>query len=158
MSEEFIAASCEFAGRFSVHAPIETVFELFSPLGERMWVPEWDPELLHPPGVSWVQGQIFRTREEQGDAIWIVTGLSREAYQVEYHRVEPHRYIARVCVTCTPAGNGHTEVATLYAYVGLSREGNDEIARMTSDTYSEKMARWKHWIGECLARGVRGTA
>jgi len=31
-------------------------------------VPGWDPELLHPPGVEWEEGLVFRTREESGGA------------------------------------------------------------------------------------------
>ena len=71
--EDVVAGSREFTGNLSIRAPIQTVFELFSPLGERAWVPGWNPELLHPSNVSWGQGQIFRTREETGEAIWIVT-------------------------------------------------------------------------------------
>ncbi len=144
----FIAGWNEFTGHFSVDAPIQTVFELFSPLGERLWVPGWNPELLHPPDVRWGQGQIFRTQEEAGEAIWIVTGLSREAHQVEYHRVEPRRYVARIRVKCTALRDRNTEVATTYAFVGLSRKGNDEIRAMTVEAYSEKMKRWKQWIGD----------
>src|SRR5450759_2768968 len=81
----FIARSASFNGRFRVPGPIETVFDLFSPLGERLWVPEWNPELLYPSGVSWVSGQIFRTQEEAGEAVWVVTRLRREAHEVEYH-------------------------------------------------------------------------
>lgn len=154
---EFIAGSTEFTGHFSVDAPIQTVFELFSPLGERMWVPAWNPELLHPPGVRWEQGQIFRTQEEEGEAIWIVTGLNREAHQVEYHRVEPHRYVARICVKCTGLDAGNTEVVTTYAFIGLCREGNDEIRAMTVDAYSEKMQRWRQWIGDYVTRTVHGA-
>ena len=149
--ERFIAGSRKFAGHFSVHALIETVFELFSPLGERLWVPGWHPELLDPPDVDWEQGQIFRTQEEKGEAIWIVTELNREAHRVEYHRVEPHRYVARVRVKCTAAGNGSTEVVTEYAFVGLSREGNDEISAMTVEAYAEKMRRWEQWISHYVA-------
>ena len=46
---EFIAASRDFRGHIAIHAPIQASFELFSPLGERAWVPGWNPELLHPP-------------------------------------------------------------------------------------------------------------
>jgi hypothetical protein len=145
---EFIAGSNEFTAHFSVDAPIQTVFELFSPIGEQLWVPGWNPELLHPPDVRWGQGQIFRTQEEPGEAIWIVTGLNREAHQVEYHRVEPHRHVARIRVKCTALGDRNTEVATAYAFVGLSREGNDKIRAMTVEAYSEKMKRWKQWISE----------
>ena len=142
----FTAGWREFTGDFSIHAPIDTVFPLFSPLGERAWVPGWEPELLYPPGVSWEQGQIFRTEEERGDAIWIVTKLDRDRHEVEYHRVEPHRYVARVRVRCSRSDDGGTKVETAYAFLGLSDDGNDEIVAMTADAYAEKMSRWRQWI------------
>ena len=147
----FIAEARELTGTLSIPAPIEAVFELFSPLGERAWVPGWDPELLHPPGVLWQPGQVFRTREETGDAIWIVTRPDRDAHQVEYHRVEPDRYVARVRVRCIASGDASTKVTTAYAFVGLTREGNGEIAAMTVDAYAEKMNRWQEWICAHLA-------
>lgn len=149
---DFEARSAEFSGHFTVHAPIDAVFELFSPLGEQGWVPGWSPELLHPSDVYWAQGQIFRTQEEQGEALWLVTSLNRESHLVEYHRVEPHRYIARVRVGCTVTDKSTTEVSTAYTFVGLSAEGNDEIKAMTVEAYSEKMKRWKQWISDYLKR------
>jgi hypothetical protein len=38
---DFNARSVEFKGSLVVLGPIETVFDLFSPLGERPWVPDW---------------------------------------------------------------------------------------------------------------------
>jgi len=152
---DFVARSAEFNGRFVVPGPIETVFDLFSPLGERLWVPDWNPELLHPSGVSWVCGQIFRTQEETGDAVWVVTRLTREAHEVEYHRVEAHRYVARVRVDCTAPANQVTEVSTSYGFIGLTAEGNDAIEAMTDASYAEKMKRWQQWISHYLARGVQ---
>jgi hypothetical protein len=64
----FAPASIDLAGGFSIPAPLDKAFEFFSPLGEMAWVPGWDPELLHPPGVSWARGLIFRTQEERGEA------------------------------------------------------------------------------------------
>jgi hypothetical protein len=151
----FVPGSAEFSGRFSVATPVEEVFELFSPLGERSWVPKWDPELLHPPGVSWAVGQIFRTVEEKGEAVWIVTALDRKALRVEYHRVEPGRYVARIRVACSASGEGKTEVATAYAFVGLSDEGNSEIRAMTEAAYREKMERWRRWIAAHLGPRTR---
>lgn len=149
---EFTANSAEFRGSLLVPAPIDGAFALFSPLGERDWVPGWDPELVHPAGVPWAPGQIFRTREESGEAVWIVTGLDREAHRVEYHRVEPRRYVARVRVECHPAAGGETRVATSYAFIGLSAEGNREIEAMTGAAYAEKMLRWERWIRAHLGR------
>lgn len=152
---DFIARSVEFNGRFVLRGPIETVFDLFSPLGERLWVPGWNPELLHPSGVSWVCGQIFRTQEEAGEAVWVVTALTREAHEVEYHRVEPHRYVARVRVKCTATADQVTEVHTSYGFIGLTAEGNDAIGAMTDASYAEKMKRWERWISQHLARRVQ---
>src|SRR5262249_45979653 len=70
---QFASKAVRFVGKISLTGPVDEVFQLFSPLGERLWVPDWKPELLHPPGVSWEAGLIFRTREEAGDAIWMVT-------------------------------------------------------------------------------------
>jgi hypothetical protein len=149
---EFVARSVEFSGGFAVAGPVEQVFELFSPLGEKLWVPEWNPELLHPPDTSWARGLIFRTQEEKGEAVWVVTALEREAHEVEYHRVESGRYVARVRVACRAAADGQTQVATTYVFVGLSPEGNAEIGLMTNELYVEKMKRWERWISESLAR------
>ena len=96
----FAAGSVDLGGGFAVSAPLEAAFELFSPLGEKLWVPDWNPELLHPPGVAWERGLIFRTQEELGEAVWVVTGFDRERHEVEYWRVEPSRYVARVRVHC----------------------------------------------------------
>lgn len=155
---EFVANSIELSGGFVVAGPVEQVFELFSPLGEKLWVPEWNPELLYPPGASWARGLIFRTQEEKGEAVWVVTALEREAHEVEYHRVESERYVAHVRVACMASADGRTQVTTTYAFVGLSPEGNADIALMTNEIYAEKMKRWERWISESLARNSAAGA
>jgi hypothetical protein len=151
----FIPRAIELAGEFTVAGPVSEVFELFSPLGERKWVPEWNPELLHPPGAAWERGLVFRTQEERGEAVWIVTDLDQGKHEVEYRRVESARYVARVRVRCRERANTQTEVATEYAFIGLSEEGNAEIALMTHQSYAEKMQRWQGWITACLAEHDR---
>jgi hypothetical protein len=147
----FTPAFIDQSGGFAVDAPVETAFELFSPLGETRWVPHWNPELLHPPGARWERGLIFRTREERGEAVWVVTALDRERHEVEYHRVEANRYVARVRVRCDPAGEARTDVKVAYSFVGLSGAGNEEISAMSPAAFEEKMARWREWIAACLA-------
>src|ERR671937_402667 len=132
---DFTPRTVEFTGRFTIPASVDAAFELFSPLGERAWVPGWNPELLHPRGADWEQGQIFRTREGNDDAVWVVTALDRDAHRVEYHRVEPRRYVARVRVACVADSGPGTRVTTSYTFVGLSPDGNDAIAAMTNDDY-----------------------
>jgi hypothetical protein len=153
MAVTFRPRSVEVAGGFTVNRPAAEVFELFSPLGEKRWVPGWSPELLHPPGASWERGLIFRTPGERGDVVWIVGDLDRTLHHVEYHRLDPGRTVARVTVRCTPLDSGETEVRVAYAYVGLADDGNAEIARTTTASHAARMEQWKRWIDAYLARG-----
>lgn len=147
----FTARSIDLSGAFTLPMAPEAAFPLFSPVGEKRWVPGWDPELVHPPGVEWERGLIFRTREERGEAIWVVTALDRQRHDVEYHRVEAGRYVARVHVRCTAAAAGGTDVQVTYTFVGLSDVGNADIAAMSREAYVEKMQRWQGWITKAIA-------
>lgn len=148
----FTPATARLAGTIELHGPVSEVFELFSPEGERLWVPGWNPELLHPPGETWAQGLIFRTQEEKGPAIWVVTRLDRAARDVEYHRIERDRYVARVTVRCASLGDRRTAATVTYEFVGLTDSGNAEIKALTDADYAGKMSRWTGWINDCLTR------
>jgi len=149
----FLPGTASFTGRIRLNGSVERVFPLFSPIGEKGWVPGWDPEILHPIGGFWEEGLIFRTSEEGGMAIWIVSNLDITAHRVSYHRVEPTLYVARIDVTCDEMSIGVTDVSTVYSFVGLSEEGNDAISVMTATEYAAKMVRWTSWLESCLASG-----
>src|SRR5512135_1664224 len=46
--EKFAAATVTRTGHLTFDAPVEKVFPLFTPLGERNWAPGWNPEILYP--------------------------------------------------------------------------------------------------------------
>jgi len=147
----FTPRSIELSGAFTLPVPPDAAFEFFSPLGEKLWVPDWNPELLHPPGVVWERGLIFRTNEERGEAVWVVTALDRRLHEVEYHRVEAGRYVARVTVHCGAHAGVQTQVRVAYSFVGLSEAGNQDVAAMSSASFAEKMQRWQEWIRRSLS-------
>ncbi|MDD5544094.1 MAG: hypothetical protein PHX83_13055 [Acidobacteriia bacterium] len=151
---QFIAASIILTGTINLNGPIDEVFKLFSPMGEKMWVPGWSPELIHPAGVDWQEGMIFRTQEEKGPAIWTVLQLDCAFHSVNYFRSEVNRYAAVVEVTCTALSARTTQARVTYHFIGLTEEGNAEIKAMTPTAYQEKMARWTKWINEYLASRV----
>jgi hypothetical protein len=139
-------------GKIILWGSSDQVFELFSPSGEKLWVPDWDPELLYPVGVQWKEGLLFRTREETGDAVWVISRLNRAAHEVTYHRVEPDRYVARIDVRCSALPERKTEAAVTYTFVGLSDRGNGDIAKMTQTEYDKKMQRWENWMNGYLQK------
>ncbi len=140
-----------FEGTLVVDAGLEAAFPLFSPDGERAWVPTWKPEILHPPSGAWRKGQVFRTQEEDGEALWLVSQLSRENHEVEYHRLQPKRHLTRVRVRCCPSGQQQTEVTVSYCHVGLSEAGNRELAAMSPDAHRQRLQKWSRWIRTHLA-------
>ena len=142
----FEAASVELTGSLAVASPIDDAFELFSPAGETAWVVGWSPEWLYPAFGAWVPGQVFRTRNNANEAVWVVAALDRQARFVEYHRLEPGRHVARVRVQCSASVTGQTEVVVRYHFVGLSDEGNQEISEMSPASHAERMLRWQDWI------------
>jgi len=148
----FTPRVCSFHGRLVLPLGVDDAFRLFSPQAEKLWVPDWNPEFLYPGAITWERGQLFRTREERGEAVWIITALDREQHRVEYHRVEPGRYVAHIVVRCDSLADQEAEVLTAYSYVGLSVGGNQEISGMTQEAYAAKMRRWTEWIGRSLAR------
>lgn len=138
-----------FRGRLRVAAPPDEAFGLFSPAGERAWIADWDPELLDP---EWREGQVFRTREASGPAVWIVTRHDPERHRVEYHRVEPESWVARVRVRCAAVAGEATEVEMQYSYFDLGDEGARRIGEMSQQAYEAKVARWEEWIAAYLGR------
>jgi hypothetical protein len=160
--KRFRSRAVELKGGLTVRAPVRQAFPLFSPQGEKRWVPGWRPRILYPREAAWERGLLFTTREERAEAVWVVTALERNRHAVEYHRVEPGRYVARVRVRCRSAGRARTRALVHYAFFGLSKAGNREVAALSAEAYRQKMRRWEAWIGECLAaagrrkRGGRG--
>jgi hypothetical protein len=152
----FTAACVDVAGSLVVGAPVDQAFELFSPLGEADWVPDWHPELLCPPDAAWAAGQVFRTRSGSNEIIWLVASLDRQAHAVEYHRVEVGRHVAKVRVECSPRAEGGTHVSVRYQFVGLSEAGNQEVARMTPETHAERMREWQSRIERHLSEKTDG--
>ena len=141
----FVPSSRTFSGSLTIKLEPSEAFALFSPEGERLWVPGWQPELLHPQGTDWAEGQVFRTREEYGDAVWVVSLLDRVKCHVVYYRVEAKRYVARIEVKAIGAKGG-SEISVAYSFVGLSDHGNKEIDAMVQSAYNEKLRRWSEWL------------
>lgn len=139
--------SIRLTGTLTVDRPVDEAFPLFSPIGEKAWVPDWTPELIHPADRDWAEGQIFCTPLDSGRAVWVVNRLDAVSHRVSYHRVEPEHLVARIDVECRPAGTGRTDVTTSYEFISLSESGDATIAGMTQEAYEAKMKQWEEWIG-----------
>jgi hypothetical protein len=136
--------SIHLEGGFSLSEPIDVAFPLFSPLGEKAWVPGWEPELIHPPGSQWAEGLMFRTPGLPNPAIWVVARL--ENHHVRYNRYEMPDLVVSVDVECKSLGERSTAVTVGYSFVSLTAAGDEAVAAMSERRYEQKMRDWKRLI------------
>jgi hypothetical protein len=136
-------------GSFAVDLPPRDALELFTPEGERGWVPRWDP--TYPAGrpEQPEPGTVFVTRAEGTVTTWIV--LERTHDRMRYARVAGERTAGSVTVMCRPSdAPGSSEVRVVYELTALGDDGARDV-RELSEAYDAFLAGWRAAIREAGA-------
>ena len=130
---------------FEINQRTEELFALFSPEGERLWVPGWDYEnLMDSTGLH--DDYVFRTKNHDhagSEAIWIVKKYEPDIYRVQYYKIEPGEKVGAICVHCHPLEKESTRVEVTYTYIGLSDSGNRFIGSFDRPAYEEFIGEWQ---------------
>ncbi len=151
-AEDFAPAHVLRSATIRLDAPPERVFPLFTPLGERAWVPGWEPRFVWPADGEARTGAVFTTRARgEPETIWTIAHHDAERFHVVYARTTPGVRAGRVEVRCTPAGDGRTEAEVTYTFTGLSQRGNDLLTALTEDGYRRFIGGWQTAINAYLA-------
>lgn len=148
-ADAFTPAHATRSATIHLHAPPDRVFPLFTPEGERLWVPGWNPRHLWPADGATQVGMTFLTEHEGRETTWMVAEFDPGRRAV-YTRVTAALSAVRVEVRCEQDGDGTT--ATIrYDYVGLTPAGNASIEQMTETRYGEFIGEWEGAINAYLA-------
>jgi len=130
---------------FDIAQPVEQVFPLFSPEGEKRWVPHWDYEnVIGTTELS--EDYVFLTRghdHAMSDAIWLVKRYVPEAWFIQLYRVEPEDKIGIVTVECSRSDERMTHVEVSYQYIALSDHGRKFIESFTPEFYEKFIDEWR---------------
>lgn len=133
-------------------APPDQVFPLFEPLGEKLWVPEWDPVLVYPPAGSPETNAVFITQDHDGPpTVWIVAQFDPAQFEVTYVRVAPHSHVATIAVHCAGAGAEKTAARVSYTFTGLTAQGNAYVDTFSEDYYHAWIQQWESAINHYLS-------
>lgn len=130
-------------GEVRVALPAEKAMALFTPVGERRWVPGWAP--VFPAGEAGdgtAPGTVFLT----GETIWVVAG--REPLAARYARVTPGISAGTVAVSCRPDGE-HARAEVTYELTALSDAGRAELEAFAGG-YADYLAEWERLIAAIL--------
>ncbi|MBE9535239.1 MAG: hypothetical protein IMF03_09565 [Proteobacteria bacterium] len=140
-----VVNSIKHSAGFSIDQPIDQVFPLFSPEGEKRWVPDWDYEnVMGTTELS--EDYVFLTRAHDhavSDAIWLIKQYLPDDWLIQFYRVEPEEKIGVVTVQCSKTNECMTHVEVTYRYIALSDEGRNFIDSFTIESYEKFIDEWR---------------
>ena len=121
-------------GTITVPLPPDQAIALFTPEGERAWVPHWDPQ--HHSDT------VFTTHHA---TTWIALDAGPEA--VRYARVRPGHHAGTVEVSCRAEGTG-TAATVTYDLTPLTDGALDDFGA----GYDAMLAEWERRIAAACSR------
>ncbi len=145
--------SVEHTKTFEMAQPAATLFPLFSPEGEKNWVPGWDYQNLMGT-TDLAEDYVFLTQSHDHgttDAIWLVKRYDRKAHLVEFYKIEPGDKVGVIKVKCTEITTEKSEVEVSYKYLALSATGESFISGFTSAVFDEFIGKWQTLLSNYFA-------
>jgi hypothetical protein len=130
---------------FEMAVSIAELFPLFSPEGEKDWVPGWEYEnVMGTTELS--EDYVFLTKTHDhgtANAIWIVKKYDPKSHFVQFYKIEPEDKIGVVTVKCTELEAERTQVEVTYKYTALSATGEMFVSEFSESVYDVFIREWQ---------------
>ncbi len=140
--------SARHTAAFEIDQPVERLFPLFSPQGERLWVPGWD--YVNVMGsAELAEDYVFLTGTHDHastEAVWIVKRYEPASHLIELYKVEPGDKVGVVTVRCAALGGTRTSVEVTYEYIALTSKGRAFVGEFTASAFDDFVAEWKRLL------------
>jgi len=135
-------------GVVTVYQSFEDTLELFTPEGERGWVPGWEPEYLYRAGGGDEIDTVFRTIHDGVETLWVVLDHDREEGTAAYSRHAIGLHIGTVTVSVEEIDRTSCWVEVTYELTSLTPAGNARLAEMTPKKFAGMMEEWGQRIAQ----------
>jgi len=150
---DFFMKTITHTRAFEMPVSVARLFPLFSPEGEKAWIPGWDYENIIGTA-DLCEDYVFLTKTHDHaavDAIWIVKEYDPESYRVQFYKIEPGEKIGVVRVDCTELDVERTRVEVTYGYTALSAEGEAFVEKFDADAYQAFIREWRDLLTDYFA-------
>ena len=134
------------SGHFEVALSAGEAISLFTPEGERAWVPGWAPAYASGEP-SETPGAVFTTEVDGGYTIWLILEIDRVGCTAAYARVTPEHHAGTVRVGCADAAAGGCVVTVTYDMSLLPGADPAELDVYGDAQFKAMMAEWAGAIG-----------
>lgn len=108
---------------FELNMSVERALPLFTAQGERLWVPDWEPELLGDG-----PGSVFVTRLGGSETTWVVVDYDPSHGIARYARWVPGVQAGLVEVHCAPLAPDRSGVRVRYTLTPLSAAAVETVS------------------------------
>lgn len=138
-------------GTVSLPLPMEAAMRLFTPEGEREWVPGWDPD-YGDEGPSERQGTFFKTSAHEVETLWLINELDMSAGRAAYSRFTPGRHAGIVSIRCEATSSSTSDVHVTYDMTLLPGADPSHMSGYRGHRFVEMMSSWKEMLTDCLSQ------
>jgi hypothetical protein len=137
------------SGQFELPLSAAEAIWLFTPEGERKWVPGWNP--TYPAGdPSEAPGTVFMTAAHGTETIWLILELDRSGRSATYGRLTPGHHAGMVRVQCLDTRPGHSTVSVSYDMTLLGDSATSGFGAYAPAPFADMMQDWSNRIGTYL--------
>lgn len=130
---------------FEMNQSVDALFPLFSPEGEKSWVPGWDYEnVMGTTELS--EDYVFLTKTHDHrttDAIWVVKRYDPVSHFVQFYKIEIEDKIGVITVKCTELEPERTKIDVTYKYIALSAAAEKFVSEFGVSAYEEFIGEWE---------------
>ena len=139
------------SGSVPVALPAERAFHLFTPVGERLWAPGWEPSFpAGEVGDGSAAGTVFVTAAGGMETFWTV--VERSADGVRYARVAPGVSAGTVAVRVRHDGPEAAVAEVTYDLTALTDDGDAVLADLESGD-AAFLDGWREAISTAVSSG-----
>ena len=136
-------------GQFELPLPAAEAIWLFTPEGERVWAPGWNPQYA-AGDPSEEPGTVFTTVAHGSETVWVIVEINRSIGSATYARLTPGHHAGIVSVQCVDAQPGYSTVTVSYDMSLLGDRDSSGFDTYAPTHFDEMMRNWSGAIREYL--------
>lgn len=126
----------------TINGPIDKVFPLFTPAGEKLWIPHWRYVPIYPAGGETERDMVFRTDEQ---TLWTLAAYDPPHRSIYVH-TSPEE-LARIEVECSVIDSNRTRIRITYVITAITEHAQQVAAvHQSEEEFRKKMEQWKQWL------------
>ena len=137
-------------GSFDLPCDADTAFPLFSPEGERNWVPGWNPVPVFPETIAFRPNTVFRLGQGSDESVWTILEADWQTHRAEYVRTAHASHTARIGVKIEPVAPNRSRVTVSYAVTAFGEHASAVMEPFSESAYAQRMRDWQQQISTCL--------